>query len=461
MAEQRFRWQALFQRAQEPLFVLNRKKAIVYVNSAWERLTGLAALEARHLICRRRQPATSTDTVLEILGHVLCPPSEVLQGQACQVRRLLPMVSGSPRCWDVEFTPLREEGRLLAVLGRILAQPVTTSSAVVPPLPERLLTLRQQARQRRESAFPHGEGPAQQRLAEQIRLVASVSSPAVLVGEPGSGKRTLAGLIHQRGRQREQALAVLDCTRLPAAVIADQLLGIGEPGRSRPGFRGQVATLYLHEPGSLPRDLQALLWQRLVAREKGEEGTLPRLLAGFDTEPQEQVGSGQLLKELFYSLAVLRLDLPPLRERLDELPLLVGQLLARLNSQGDKRVSTLKPEVWELVRGYSWPGNVRELLRVLDEARLHASGDTIAVGDLPLDFRMRQLPATPVVNPPVLALDAILEQVERRLIVLTLERCRGNKSRAADQLGLSRGRFLRRLEVLGLAEPPLLDMVEE
>lgn len=460
MAGQRFRWQAFFQRADEPLFLLSRKRSLIYVNPSWEKLTGFAAADVRSLPCRRRQPASSQERFPEMLGHLLSPPPEVLQGQFAVVRRIVPTGSDLPRWWDLEFTPLLENRKLILILGRIRPQPVDSpiESPVGLPLPERLLTLRFQAQSRHEIAFPRDDTPAGQRLGDQIRLAASITAPAILVGEPGTGKRTIVRLIHKRSKQAEKALVVLDCERLPATFIADQLLGNAYRLQE-----SQLGTIYLREPAALPGDIQHLLQQQLTSPVWIAGPGRPRFLAGFDQDPLEQMHQGRLLQHFFFSLSTLRIDLEPLRRRLDELPLLIEQMLQRLHvpMEGKQAVVKVSSEVMELLRKYTWPGNLSELLALLEESQRGGSGDIITLKDLPYHFRVRLIPNGPPSPAPVASLDAILEQVERRLIQLTLERCRGNKSRAADELGMSRARFLRRLEHLGLIDPPLLDMIEE
>lgn len=454
-----FRWQALFQRAEDPLFVLNRRRTLLFVNHAWEKLTGLPAGEARQLVCRRRRPVTLDDPLPEILAHVLCPPPEALQGDAIRVRRLLP--SGSlPRWWDVEFTPLSEHGRLLALIGRIRQVPSDAGTGLPgidlqPPLPPRLATLRQQVQQELALLLPRDDFPSQRRLADQVRLASQVRIPVVLIGERGSGKKTLARLIHTQGPQRERAFAALDCTRLPAWSVAALLLV--DTGTAQ---RRQLGTIYLHEPGRLPRDMQLLLWERLlrtVDSASEDQELLPRLLAGFSTDPQGQIASGHLLEELFCALDTLRLELPPLRERQGELPLLLAHCLSRLQTDGEKSVRKLTPEALEMLSQHTWPGNLAELLQVLDQARQCAAGERITADDLPLSVRLNvgQVSNAPPCHPP---LDEVLEQVERRLIVLALQRTRGHKAKACELLGIWRPRLLRRMEALHITDPvPLTD----
>src|SRR5437773_2821570 len=139
-SETDFRWQALFQRAREPVFLLNPRRRILFVNRAWEELTGVSAAEARGLQCLRRSslPQDPWDVVIRA---VCCPPQEVLQGKPGRARRLVPRTDSTPRWWDVEFLPLHEQAGLLCVLGKITPLP-QEEAAPQPPLPEKLVALR-------------------------------------------------------------------------------------------------------------------------------------------------------------------------------------------------------------------------------------------------------------------------------------------------------------------------------
>lgn len=444
-----FRWQAAFGRSTDPVFVLDRRRRLLYVNAAWEALTGIPSAEARLLVCRRLRPGDPDNPLQAVVKEALRPPHEVRQGATARMRRLLP----GRRWWDVEFFPLRQQGEAAAVLilGRITAV-AGVESAAAAPLPERLVALREQAARRYGPELLEGATPALRRLAEQVRLAQQTTAPVLLVGEPGVGKRTVARLIHYGGPSRERPLAVLDCARLPAGALADVLFGAG---------RTALGAIYLHEPSHLPRDLQLRVAELL--RGGSEGAATPRFLAGCGADAAEEVRAGRLLDELYSSLAVLTLHLPPLRERTADLPLLANRLLERCNAEGEAHVKALAADAWDVVRDYAWPGNLRELYAVLSAARRHARGDRITAADLPASLRLlRRLEETPAAPPPAaLPLDALLEEAERRLMELAIRRARGNKTRAADLLSIPRPRLWRRLKALGLIDSEAADGGEE
>jgi DNA-binding NtrC family response regulator len=238
---------------------------------------------------------------------------------------------------------------------------------------------------------------------------------------------------------------VLDCQHLPPSAISKLLFG-----------QKGLAAVYLREPAFLPRDVQLLLCERIAqSNSPGTEGaTPPRILAGCTQPPAQIVRSGQMLDELAYALSTLVLEVPPLRDRLADLPALVERLLPRACAGREVRVTSLSADAWTLLRGYSWPGNVRELYNVLRTACAHARGEQLRAADLPAELRRavqrEQTPPRPLDKS--LPLQHLLEEAERRLIQLALQRAGGRKARAARLLGIPRPRLYRRMVSLGIAD---------
>jgi transcriptional regulator with PAS, ATPase and Fis domain len=420
------RWPALLQRADDAAFVLDPRRRLRFVNDAFAAVTGLSPSEARGLSCRRSRPAGPDAPLEDHVAHLLTPPAAALAGDVCRVRRLLRGAAGPVWC-DVEFLPLRrQEGVLITGRLRAVGGPETAA-----PLPERLVAMRQ----RRAAEFTPallGDVP---RLLHQVRLAASVRSPVWLVGPRGSGKQTAARLIHHLSADREKPFAALDCGRLSARMVLRVVLEERGPG-----------AVYLAHPERLPDDARTRLARWLEPAVAGtvpeaELSLRPRVLAGGERDA--------LTGPLRDTLGVLEIAVPPLRDRRDDLPALAEYVLARLNDDGGPATTGLMPAAWEALRAHDWPGNLTEFVAVIRDARRHAAGPTIDRDHLPLALRLAEAMAPPPPARPI-DLDATLAQAERRLIELALRRSRGNRSRAADLLGVNRQRLLRRMEALGL-----------
>ncbi|HWG42447.1 MAG TPA: sigma 54-interacting transcriptional regulator [Gemmataceae bacterium] len=446
-----FRWQAFFQRCAEPLFVLDRRLRLLFVNHAWEVLTGMPAAQAHVLICRRSRPTTVDDSNEDILAHALTPSPEVLHGVSERIRRLLPGRDAAERWWDIDFLPLRQEGEQGGhlILGRIRPVP-GVELAGETPLSEKLVNLRLRRVERFSLDAWNSSLPAMRRLAAQVRLAGQVATPVLLVGEEGTGKQTLARTIHYLSARRDGACAVLDCERLPPTAVAALLFG------ERAAGRAGVTAVYLREPAYLPRDVQLRLCE-MIARSNGpgaEGTTAPRILAGCAMPPAQAVRAGRLLDELACALSLLVIEVPPLRERRSDLPALVERLLERACADREARVTSLSADAWAVLRGYVWPGNMRELYAVLRAAAGRANGEQIRVVDLPAELRRaverEQTPPRPAER--ALPLEQLLEEAERRLILLALRRTHGHKARAARLLSIPRPRLWRRMLKLGIVD---------
>jgi DNA-binding NtrC family response regulator len=324
-----------------------------------------------------------------------------------------------------------------------------------------LLEIRRQLERRAGLETLIGFGPSHQRLIEQVRLAAASPTSVLVVGEPGTGKRHVARAIHQSGPGRAQALIPFDCESLPAEVLERELSGLERsavPGTAadpsaaraaRPRLPlGDGSTLLIREIFMLPRDLQS----RLVAALDGPF----TLLATSSTDPKAALEAERIRPELYFAITTLVIQLDPLRARREELPVLAQHFLERANRRGgDIRVG-FAPEALAAMMAYDWPGNLRELARVVDHARAqpHEEGSLIALGDLPQAVRgnLGAGFAPPIPPAPVKPLDELLGEVERRSIETAVRLARGNKSRAAELLGISRPRLYRRIMELELAD---------
>lgn len=442
-----FRWQSIFERAAEPIFLINRRRRLLFVNQAFQELTGLTAEELCGLRCTERARAENGPAA--VVAATLAPPAGVLAGEPARWVRPLTGAGGKRQRWQIDYFPLRDPQGTFWVLGRVAATPADHRETP-SGLPDTLVALRERVARRHSLDDLASAHPSMERLLQQARLAAAGHVPALLVGEPGSGKRWLARAIHEHRTAGRGMFVALDGKRLPPAALAEALFG--ERGLAR---RPEALTIYLANASHLPHDVQGRIadWLKRAAEEtvvSGGAERLLRLLAGCANDPEAEVRGGRFTEGLFCALSTLTIVLPPLRQRAGDLPRLAERLLGTDAVRGGSSSPALTPRALALLQAHTWPGNLRELRAALVSAGARATGRSVDVPDLPA--YLQRGPAQPAnVSEATLPLDRILEQVERRLIGLALAKARGNKSRAAEILAVWRPRLHRRMEALGMA----------
>jgi two-component system, NtrC family, response regulator AtoC len=333
-----------------------------------------------------------------------------------------------------------------------------------------------------------GQSPAMAKMIRLARKVAeSEASSVLLQGESGTGKDLVAKAIHYGSSRADQPFIAINCAAIPATLIESELFGhekgafTDAKGRKEGLFeQAQGGTLFLDEIGELELGLQAKLLRVLEEgsfRRVGGLKDLPlnvRVVAASNRDLKAESDVGRFRLDLYYRLSVIQIDLPPLREREDDVLLLAKYYLAHFNERLRKRILGLAPEVEETFRRYSWPGNVRELRNVIERVMILEDSDLITDDWLPrgLIRDERAVSATPVVAAPQAAEVAIppfqlsittsfqlpdeginLEQVELSLVRQAMERSGGNQTRAAELLGVSRDQLRYRLKKIEEAHP--------
>ena len=436
------RLDAAFANTCDPVFLLGADRRLLYVNRAWEELTGYSAESVIGLLCQPVSPTKGGDLVG--LGGSFCPPPEALAGQSVSGVGLIIHARGDRRWRRIDFRPLRDsDGMISNLLGfiRDVEGPVGLPEAESLRVRYELLEVRHKIERRYGLEGLIGQGAEHRRLLEQVKSAASTTSPVAIVGEPGTGKRLVARTIHQAGSRRQHPLIPFDCGVLPPEVLERELFG------SRRG--GLVvedgATLMLIDVPELHRDLQARLVEALDDRR--------RLLVTSRIDLADALRSERLRPDFYYLATTIELRLRPLRERFDEIPLLAQHFLERANQKGASQRLGFGTGAIEAFKSYDWPGNLHELGRVIETAKNLSQADLIQAIDLPGAIQGERggtFSHSPLKQRE--SLDELLTTVERRLIEQALIRVRHNKSRAAELLGISRPRLYRRIKELNIPD---------
>jgi len=302
-----------------------------------------------------------------------------------------------------------------------------------------------------------------------VRVIADSDSSVLVTGETGTGKEMIANLIHQSSARRHKPFVPVSCAILSETLIESELFG-HERGaftgaiKDRPGrFElAQGGTIFLDDIDDVPMSMQVKLLRVLQNRtieRLGGTRTIPidvRVITGSKRDLRQIVGEGKFRDDLFYRLNVIPINLPPLRERREDIPILMDHFIKRYFRQRSDEPRQAAPAVQQAFLRYPWPGNVRELENACERIAQTCTCDTIRVGCVPVSvlFHKYAEDAEPIVethsHPSTISLDDRLREVESNLISWALKVSGGNKSKAAELLNIKRSTLGDRIKKLGL-----------
>jgi two-component system, NtrC family, nitrogen regulation response regulator GlnG len=427
--------------------------------------TAMTAAEGIELFSQQRPDAVVLDVVLpDMTGLELCRrlrqedarvPMILMTGHGTAARAIEAMRLGA---YEYLVKPLDpdEIGALVSrafEISRLMRVPAVIADA--RPADD-------------DSDFIVGRCPAMQELFKDIGRVASQDVTVLILGECGTGKELVARALYHYSKRSSEPFLAINCAAIPEALLESELFG-HEKGSFTGADRKRIGkfeqcdggTLFLDEIGDMSPSTQArilrVLQDQQFERVGGNEPirTNVRIIAATNRDLERMMADGRFRSDLYYRLNVYSLRLPPLRERLDDLPLLADHFVRRFNNELGRDVTSITPETLELLRRYSWPGNVRELQSVLKQALLHVTGTVLLADFLPAAIRgvAGSVPSLPA--PLEASLTRFIQErlrtgstrlhaemidlIERQLFSEVLRHVEGNQSQAAQILGVSRG----------------------
>jgi two-component system response regulator PilR (NtrC family) len=311
-----------------------------------------------------------------------------------------------------------------------------------------------------------GRSPSMRAVLDLVARIAAMRTTVLVTGESGTGKERIARAIHDLSERKGKPFLVVNCGALPEALIESELFGhekgafTGATSKSAGLFRdADGGTVLLDEVGELPTSLQVKLLRVLQERTVRPVGATQelsvdvRVLAATNRNVEADVASGRLRQDLYYRLNVIRIELPPLRDRKEDIPLLTERFLRRFAREMAKDVTGLSPDAMRALERYTFPGNVRELENLIERAVALAGSRMIGLGDLSREVSGMAASATPALlalPPEGCNLDEVLGEAERRLLVSALERTGGIRTAAAKLLGITFRSLRYRLAKHGL-----------
>ncbi len=303
-----------------------------------------------------------------------------------------------------------------------------------------------------------GRSPGMMRLFELLPRIADSRSTVLIEGPSGTGKELFARAIHNLSPRREGPFVAVNCGALPDTLLESELFGyksgaFTDAKRDKPGrfATADGGTIFLDEIGDVSPAMQVRLLRVLQERVVEPVGGVTpepvdiRVIAATNRPLDRLVAEGTFREDLYYRIKVIRLDLPPLAERREDIPLLVDHIVARFNSIQGKDIAGVSDDVLEILMQHDYPGNIRELENIIEQAFVLCRGPMIEAHHLPPELRPE--------DGTTRAAPMTLEAMEKQLIAEALARHRGNRTRTARELGIDPSTLYRKIKALGISPP--------
>ncbi|MCG0275135.1 MAG: sigma 54-interacting transcriptional regulator [Thermosediminibacteraceae bacterium] len=437
--------EVILKHVHEGIVIADSEGRILYVNDANQRITGLDNSKILGRYVKDVVPESSIPEVIEKGKEKLGVKTRV--NDKFVISNIAPIYDGGKIIGAISvFLDVTEVENLSLKLKR--------AEARINDLSRQLSTFLG------DGDLIVGRNPIMQKAVSLAQKAATVSSNVLITGESGTGKEVLARFIHNSGLGKDRPFIAVNCGAIPEPLLESELFGY-EPGaftgagpRGKPGLFEQAdgGTIFLDEIGDMPLSLQVKLLRVLQDKEVRRLGGSQkikldvRVIAATNKDLEEMVKNKSFREDLYYRLNVIRIYLPPLRERKEDIPVLVKHLLGKLSRRIGKNCPAVTPSAMKLLMKYDYPGNIRELENILEKSLVMDEDGVIDQNDLP-DLAM------PLENPRILPEFGnrwpTLSEVEKNLISHALS-IFPSKAEAARALGISRATFYRKLEIYGL-----------
>ena len=447
--------QAILDTMADGLFTVDTGGKITGWNRAMERLTGYRAEEVLGQQCDILCCSTCERVVAERQAECYCGLFSLgeVSNVECEVRRK-----------DGASVPVLKNARvLLDDDGRpVGAVETLTDLTALKQAEERAAQAASQLSERHSLANIVGKSRPMQELYSLIELAAASDATVLITGETGTGKELVASAIHYLSPRHERPLVKVNCSALPETLLESELFG-----HVRGAFTGahqdktgrfelaDGGTIFLDEIGDLSPFIQLKLLRVLQDHEferVGESATRKvnvRVIAATHRDLRELMREGRFREDLYYRLKVFPIHVPPLRERKEDIPLLVEHLIAQLNERTGKAITGLEADAMRALMDYCWPGNVRELENAIEHAFVTCPGGEIGLFDLPVEVRKAELSRETCAERQATGSRPARGTTREELLAL-LEECDWNKAEVARRLGVDRTTVWRRMKRLGI-----------
>lgn len=323
-------------------------------------------------------------------------------------------------------------------------------------LKKEIIRLRKEVESRYDFHHLIGKSPSMQKIYDLIERISDTSSNVLITGESGTGKELVAKAIHYNGVRKEGPFVAINCAAIPETLLESELFGykkgaFTDAKSDKKGliFEANEGTLFLDEITEMPLTLQAKLLRVIEEREVrplGETNSYPidvRIISTSNRDIGSSIQQGRFREDLYYRLKVIDIEMPPLRERREDIPILVQHFIHKFGKELKRSVSGISEGALKILVSYSWPGNVRELENVIQRAMTLSQHEVILPDDLPASIIQK---TDEKLFEKALKEKFTLDQLEKEYIKRVLIEMGGNKSKAAERLGLDRKTLYRKLQ---------------
>jgi len=439
----------LLNHVSDGVFVVDRDRRICLFNRAAEQITGLPSDQALGQVCHRIFTGLDEGAECAIFPRPACTIRSVFEtGESCGRQNAeVTFPNGKRKSLTCEVLPLFDHGAKVACVAVVL-QDVSELHA-----------LREELGSRHEFQNMVGKNPRMREIFHLIEQIADTDANVLIEGESGTGKELVARAIHRRSRRANKPFVQVNCSALVETLLESEMFGHAR-GSFTGAIRDKIGRFEAADGGQvkLLRVIQERRFER-VGENKPRSSDV-RLIAATNRNLKERMQQGFFREDLYYRLRVVPVYIPPLRDRREDIPLLVDHFVERFRSRMNRPIERVAGTALAMMMDYPWPGNVRELENAVEHAFVRCSGSEIRPEDLPAELRfggpMSHSASSEHEAGPEPARQQTLRPSkpdERSIIAAALERSNGNKTLAAEHLGISRTTLWRRMKELDIEWP--------
>jgi len=427
--------EAIFEGLREGIITVDRELKIITFNEAVKNSYGFSP-EDRGSPLKKLINSSEEKEIMEALKKAFT------EKQSVELKQIeCPFLKSPAKIVTLNVTPLKEENP-----GAIMVIKDET----------RLFNLEKNLQERQEFHNITGKSKKMQEIYSLLEVLAGVPTTVLITGESGTGKELIADALHYKGKRKDKAFIKVNCSALPENLLESELFG-----HVKGAFTGAIkdktgrfqladgGTIFLDEIGDISPALQVRLLRVLQEKEFEKVGDVKpvkvdvRIIAATNQNLQEKVKANEFRKDLYYRLKVVEINLPPLRERKEDIPLLIKLFIKKFNKELDKNITGIARNVQKIFLDYDWPGNIRELKHVIEHAFILCQHSVITSEDLPAELKTCSSSQKP---------NATAAEEEKELILKILKKTDWNKAKTARFMKMSRSTLYRKIEEYDIPE---------